>query len=68
MNNNNLSVNSTHNDHSIFSFLLQFIPNHIDPTTNLLDKVILTEVILQPTKNPRSVGPQKLILKKNNKQ
>ena len=68
MNNNHLSVNSTHNDHSILIFLLQFTPNHVSRTTNLLDEVVLIEVVLRPTKKPRSVGPNKSILKKNDKQ
>ena len=51
MNNNHLSVNSTHNDHFIPNFLLQFTSNHVDLTTDLLDEVILTKVFLQPTKN-----------------
>ena len=46
----------------------QDITNHtliqVDSNTDLLDKVILTEVIPQPTKKPRSVGPHKLISKK----
>ena len=65
MNNNHLSTNSTYNDHSVLNFPLQFTPNQVDSTTNLLDEVVLTEVILQPTEKPRSVGPHKLILKKN---
>ena len=46
----------------------QDITNHtliqVDSNTDLLDKVILTEVVTQPTKKPRSVGPHKLISKK----
>ena len=68
MNNNYLSVNSTCNDHSILNFQLQFTPNQVDYTTYLLDEVILTEVVIRPTKKPRSVGPHKSILKKNDKQ
>ena len=68
MNNNHLSANSPHNDHSIFNFLLQFTSNYADPTTDLLDKVVLIEVVLQTIKKPRSVGPLKSILKKNDKQ
>ena len=36
----------------------------VDSNTNLLDKVILTDVVPRPTKKPRSVGPHKSILKK----
>ena len=68
MNNNHLSVNSTHNDHYILNFLLQFTPSHVDPTTDLLDEVVITEVVLRPIKKTRSVGPSKLKLKKNDKQ
>ena len=67
MNNKHVSVNSTHNDHSIHNFLLQFAPNHVDPTTDLLDEVVLTKVVLRPTEKPRSVGPHKSILNKNDK-
>ena len=38
---------------------------HFSSTTNLLDDVVLTEVVLRPTEKPRSVGQHKLILKKN---
>ena len=68
MNNNHLSVNLTNNYHAILNFTFQFTPNHVDLTTNLLNKVILTEVIMQPTKKPRTVGPHKSILKKNDNQ
>ena len=37
----------------------------VDLNTDLLDKVILTEVVLRPTKKLRSVNPHKLISKKN---
>ena len=41
----------------------------VDLNTNLLDKMILTDIITRPIKKPRSVGPHKLISKKidNNK-
>ena len=46
----------------------QHISNHtfiqVDSNTDLLDKMILTEVVTRPTKKPRSVGPHKLISKK----
>ena len=64
MNNNHLSTNSEYNDHSVLNFPLQFTPNQVDSTTNLLDKVVLTEVVLQPTEKPRSVGPHRLTLTK----
>ena len=65
MNYNHLSVDSTHTGHSILNFPPQFTSNQVDSTTNLFDKVVLTEVVLRPTKKPRSVGPHKSILKKN---
>ena len=65
INDNHLSTNSEYNDHSVLNFPPQFTPIQVDSTTNLLDKVVLTEVVLQPTEKPRSVGPHKLILKKN---
>ena len=44
------------------------ITNHtliqVGLNTDLLDKVILTEVVPRPTEKPRSVGPHKLISKK----
>ena len=46
----------------------QDITNHtlikVDSNTDLLDKVILTEVVTRPTKKPRGVGPHKSISKK----
>ena len=51
MNNNHLSVNSTCNDHSILNFLLQFTPNQVDYTIDLLDEVVLTEAVIRPIKN-----------------
>ena len=68
INNNHVLTNSEYNNHSILNFPLQFTPNQVDSTTNLLDNVVLTEVVLRPTEKPRSVGPHKLILKKNDKQ
>ena len=61
INNNNLLTNSEYNDHSVLNFPLQFTPNQVDSTTNLLDEVVLTEVVLQSTEKPKSVGPHKSI-------
>ena len=33
--------------------------NQVDSNTDMLDNVILQQVVMQPTKKPRSVGPQK---------
>ena len=65
VNNNHLSTKSKYNDHSVLNFLPCFTHTQVDSTTNLLDDVVLTEVVLQPTKKLRSVGPHKSILKKN---
>ena len=35
----------------IILFLIFRFPNYVDSTTNLLDKVVLTEVVMQPTEN-----------------
>ena len=65
INNIHLSTNSEHNVHLVLNFPLQFTPNQVDSTTDLLDEVVLTEVVLRPTEKPRSVDPHKSILKKN---
>ena len=59
-----LSTKSEHNDHSGINFPLQAALDQVDSTTDLLDDVVLTEVVLQPTKKPRSVGPHRSISKK----
>ena len=64
MNNDHLSTNSKYNDHSVLNFPVQFTLNQVDSTTNLLDGVILTEVVIRPTEKPRSVSPHKWILEK----
>ena len=63
--NNHLLTNSEYNDHTVNNFPLQFATNQVDSTTNLLDNVVLTEVVIRPTEKPRSAGPYRLILKKN---
>ena len=63
--NDDLSTNSEYDNCSNINFPLHHAFNQVDLNTNLLDKVILTEVVLRPIKNPRSVGPRKLISKKN---
>ena len=68
MYNNHLSVNSTHTDHSILNSPPKFTSNQVDSTTDLLDEVVLTGVVMQPTKKLRSVAPHKSILKKYDKQ
>ena len=46
------------------NFLCHRVLNQVDVDINLLDNVLLTEVTLQPTKKPRSVGPHKSKSKK----
>ena len=63
MGNGGLSTKSEYDDRSNTNFPLHPALNQVDLNTNLLAKVILTEVVLQPTEKPRSVGPDKSILK-----
>ena len=58
-------MKSEHDNHFNINSPLHHALNQVDLNTNLLDEVILTEVVLRPTKKPRSVGPHKLISKKN---
>ena len=46
INSNHLSPSLEYNDHSVLNFPLQFAPKQVDSTTNLLDEVVLTKVIL----------------------
>ena len=54
--NKHLLINSEYDNYSSINFLLQFAPNQVDSTTNLLDDVVLIEVVLRPTKKPMCVG------------
>ena len=65
MGNDDLSTNSKYDDCSNINFLLHHALNQVDSNTNILDKVIVTEVVLRQTKNSRSVGPHKSKSKKN---
>ena len=65
MGNDNLSMNSNFGDRSNINFPIHYALNQVDSNTNMLDKVILTELVLQPAQKPRSDGPHKSILKKN---
>ena len=65
MNNGDLSTKSGYDNCSNINSLLQNALNQIDLNTDLLDEVISTEFVLQPTKKARSAGPHKLISKKN---
>ena len=62
--NNHVLTNLEYNDHSVINFPLQFAPNQIDSTTNMIDHTVLTEVVLRPMKKARSVCPHKLVSKK----
>ena len=68
MGNSDLSINSEYDKRSNINFPLHHALNQVDLNTNLLDEVILTKVVLQPTEKPKSVGPHKLISKKNGNQ
>ena len=57
-----LSTDSGYDNHSCINFLFHRALNQANLSTNLLDEIILTEVVNQ---KPRSVGPHKLIPKKN---
>ena len=63
--NNHLSMDLGYDNHSCIYLPYCQGPNQVDSSINLLDKVILTKVVLQPTKKPRSVSPHKSIPKKN---
>ena len=65
MGNDHLSTNSEYDNRSSINFPFYHALNQVDLNTDLLDEVILTEVVLQPTEKPRSVGPHKSISKKN---
>ena len=49
--NGDLSTNSIYYNRSNINFPLHHALNQVDLNTDLLDKEILTEVVLQPTKN-----------------
>ena len=55
-----------YDNHSCINLLYGQGPNQVDSSINLLNKVILTKVVTQPTNQPklRSVGLHKLIPKK----
>ena len=63
--NNDLSINSIYNNRFNINFPLHHTLNQVDLNTDLLDEVILTKVVLQPTEKTRSVGLHRLISKKN---
>ena len=63
--NDHLSTDSGYDNHSCINFPFHRALNQVDLSTNLQDKVILTEVVPRPTKKTRSVGPHKSIPKKN---
>ena len=46
------------------NFPFYCVLNQVDLNTNLLDNVLLTKNVLQPTEKSRSVGPHKLKLEK----
>ena len=52
---NHLSTNSGYGNHSCINFPFNYTLNQVDSSKNLLDRVVLTEVVIQPTGKPRSV-------------
>ena len=65
MGDSDLSTDSECDNRSNTNSPVHHALDQVDSNTDLLDKVILTEVVLQPTKKPRSVGQHKSISKKN---
>ena len=63
--NNHLSTDSVYDNHSCIIFPFHCTLNQVDLSTNFPDKVILTKVVIQPIEKLKSVGPHKLIPKKN---
>ena len=57
--NNHLLTDSGYDNNSYINLPFHRTLNQIYSSTNLLDDVILTEVIIRPTEKPRSVGPHK---------
>ena len=64
MGNDDLLTNLEYDNCSSIDFPIHHALNQVDYNTNLVDKVILTKVVLQPTKKLRSVCPHKSISKK----
>ena len=65
MDNNDLSTQSEYDNCFNINFPLHHALNQVDLNTNLLDKMISTEVVLQPTKKQRIICPHKSISKKS---
>ena len=53
MGNGDLSTNSEYDNRSSINFSLHHALNQVDLNTDLLDEVILTEVVLRPTKKTK---------------
>ena len=65
--NDYLSMDSGYDNHSYINLPYRQGFNQVDSSINLQDEVILPKVVTRPTEKPRSVGPHKLIPKKNRK-
>ena len=61
MDNGDLSTKSEYDNRSNINFPLHYDLNQVDFYTDLLGKVILTEVVLPPSEKPRILGLDKLI-------
>ena len=54
--NDHLSTHSGYDNYSCTNFPFHRSLTQVDSSTNFLDKMVVTEVVTQPTKNPRRVG------------
>ena len=59
-----MSTDSGYDNHSCINFPFHSAINQVYSSTDLRDEVILTKVVIQPTKKTRSVDPHKSIPKK----
>ena len=60
VNNNHLLLKSEYNDHSVLNILLRSTHYQVDSTTDQLDNVVLSEVVLQPTKKTKECRPTQI--------
>ena len=63
MDNGYLSTKTEYDNCSNVNFQLHHALNQVDLNTNLLDKVILTKVVLQPPKNIKECKPTQIDIK-----
>ena len=58
--NNDLSTNSEYDNRSSINFLFHHALDQVDSNTDLLDEVVLTEVVLRPTKKSKECRPTQI--------